>query len=45
MNGNFRLRSELSGTIAKRLKHDKNQLSVPGSLFNRYVTDIYKYIQ
>ena len=35
----FRLRSE--GAITKRLPHAKNQLSVPGSFFNQFVTDIY----
>ena len=41
MSRHFRLRSELSGAIAKRLPHAKNQLSVPGSFFNQFVTDIY----
>ena len=31
----FGLRSELSGAIAKRLLHAKNQLSVHGSFFNQ----------
>ena len=41
----FALSSELGGAIAKRLPHAKNQLSVPGSFFNQFVTeiDIYKY--
>ena len=30
MSRHFRLRSEFSGAIAKRLPHTKNQLSVPG---------------
>ena len=38
MSGHFRLRSELSGAIAKRLA--KNQFSVTGSFFNQLVTDI-----
>ena len=38
----FRLSSELSGAIAKRLLHAKNQLSDPDSFFNQFVTDIYK---
>ena len=41
MSRYFRLCSELSGTIAKRLPHAKNQLSAPGSFFNQFVTDIY----
>ena len=44
MSRHFRLSSELTGTIAKRLLHAKNQLSVPGSFFNQFVTDIYIYI-
>ena len=40
----FGLRSESSGAIAKRLPHAKNQLSVPGSFFNQFVTDIYTHI-
>ena len=44
MSRHFRLRSELSGAIAKRLPHAKKQLSVPGSFFNQFVTDIYIYI-
>ena len=39
----FRLSSELTGAIAKRLPHAKNQLSAPGSFFNQFVTDIYIY--
>ena len=35
MSRHFALSSELSGAIAK------NQLSVPGSFFNHFVTDIY----
>ena len=41
----FALNSELSGAIAKRLPHAKNQPSAPGSCFNQFVTDIYIYIQ
>ena len=40
MSRHFRLSSELSGAIAKRLPHAKNQLSVPCSFFNQFVTDI-----
>ena len=36
MSQYFRLRSELSGAIAKRLPHAKIQLSVLGSFSNRY---------
>ena len=43
MNRHFCLRSELTGAIAKRLPHAKNQHSVPGSFFNQFVTDIYIY--
>ena len=45
MSQHFALSSELSGAIAKRLPHAKNQLSVPGSFFNQFVTEIYIYIQ
>ena len=41
MSRQFRLSSELTGAIAKRLPHAKNQLSAPGSFFNQFVTDIY----
>ena len=41
MSRHFRLRSELSGAIAKKLPHAKNQPSVPSSFFNQFVTDIY----
>ena len=42
MSRHFRLSSaELSGAIAKRLPHAKNQLSAPGSFFNQFVTEIY----
>ena len=44
MSRHFALSSELSGAIAKRLPHAKNQPSVPGSFFNQFVTDIYIYI-
>ena len=40
----FALNSELTGAIAKRLPHAKNQPSAPGSFFNQFVTDIYIYI-
>ena len=43
MSRQFRLSSELTGAIAKRLPHAKNPLSVPGSFFNQFVTDIYIY--
>ena len=42
MSRHFRLSSELTGAIAKRLAHAKNQLSAPGSFFNQFVTDIQK---
>ena len=41
MSRHFRLRSELSKAIAQRLPHAQNQLSVPGSFFNQFVTEIY----
>ena len=44
MSRHFALSPELSGAIAKRLPHAKNQLSVLGSFFNQFVTDIYVYI-
>ena len=44
MSSHFRLRSELSGIIAKRLPHAKNQLSVPCSFFNQFIKDIYIYL-
>ena len=37
MSRHFRLNSEFSGAIAKRLRHAKNQFSVPGSFFNQFV--------
>ena len=40
MSRYFRVRSEISGAIAKRLPHAKNQLSTHGSFFNQYVTEI-----
>ena len=43
MSRHFRLSSELTGAIAKRLAHAKNQLSGPDSFFNQFVTDIYIY--
>ena len=44
MSRHFRLSSEPTGAIAKRLPHAKNQLSGPDSFFNQFVTDIYIYI-
>ena len=44
MSRHFGLNSELTGVIAKRLPHAKNQLSVTGSLFNQFVTDIYIFL-
>ena len=41
MSRHFRMASERSGPIAKRLPYTKNQFSVPGSFFNQFVTDIY----
>ena len=41
MSRHFRLSSELSGAIAKRLPHAKNLLSGPDSFFNQFVADIY----
>ena len=41
MSRYFGLSSELTGAISKRLPHAKNQLSVPGSFFNQFGTDIY----
>ena len=43
MSGHFRLSSELTGAIAKKNPHAKNQLSVLGSLFNQFVIYIYIY--
>ena len=43
MSPHFRLSSELTGAIAKRLAHAKNQLSVPDSFFKQFVTEIYTY--
>ena len=43
MSRHFRLGSELTGAIAKKLTHAKNQLSSPGRFFNQFVTDIYIY--
>ena len=40
----FRRSSELTGAIAKKLPHAKNQLPAPGSFFNQFVK-IYIYIQ
>ena len=45
MSRHFRLSSELTGAIAKRLPHAQNQLCVPGSFFNQFVTEIYIYKQ
>ena len=44
MSRHFALNSELTGAIAKRLPHAKNQPSAPGSFFNQFVTYIYIYI-
>ena len=44
MSRHFALNSELTGAIAKRLPHAKNQPSAPGSFFNQFVTDIYIHI-
>ena len=44
MSRHFALNSELTGAIAKRLPHAKNQPSAPGSFFNQFVTEIYIYI-
>ena len=41
MSRHFRLSSELSGAIARRPPHAKNQLSAPGCFFNQFVTDIH----
>ena len=43
MSRHFGLSSELTGAIAKRLPHAKNLLSMTGSFFNQFVTDIYIY--
>ena len=40
MSRYFALNSELTGAIAKRLPHAKNQPFPPGSFFNQFVTDI-----
>ena len=40
MSRHFRLSSELSGAIAKRLTHAKNQHYLPCSFFNQFVTNI-----
>ena len=39
MSRHFGLSSELTGAIAKKLPHAKNQLSGPDSFFNQFVTD------
>ena len=44
MSRHFRLSSELTGAIAKKLPHAKNQLSVTGNFFNKFVTEMYIYI-
>ena len=44
MSRHFALNSGLTGAIAKKLPHAKNQPSAPGSFFNQFVTDIYIYI-
>ena len=43
MSQHFDLSSELTGSIAKRLPHAKNQPSAPCSFFNQFVTDRYRY--
>ena len=43
MSRHFGLNSELPGAMVKRLPHAKNQLSMPGSFFNQFVTEIYIY--
>ena len=44
MSRHFLLRSELSEAIAKRHSYAKNQLSVPCSFFNHFVTYIHVYV-
>ena len=44
MSQHFALSSELTGAIAKGLPHAKNQLSMTGSFFNQFFTEIYIYI-
>ena len=44
MSRHFALSPELTGAIAKRLPHAKNQLYGPDSFFNQFVKDIYIYI-
>ena len=44
MSRHFALNSELTGAIAKKLPHAKNQPSAPGNFFNQFVTYIYIYI-
>ena len=43
MSRHFRLMSEFSGAIAKRLPYAKNRLSAPISFFNQFVTEIHIY--
>ena len=43
MSPHFALSSEFSGAMAKRLPHAKNQLSMSGSFFNQFFTEIYVY--
>ena len=43
MSRHFALSSDFTGAIAKRLPHAINQLSVSGSLFHQFVTEIYIY--
>ena len=45
MSRHFALSSELTGAIAKRLPHAKNQLSGPDSFFDQFVTDIYSRLR
>ena len=44
MSRHLSLSSLFSGAIAKIFPHAKNLLSVQGSFFNQFVTDIYIYI-
>ena len=44
MSRHFGLNLELTGTIAKRLPHAKNHLSLTSSFFNQFDIDIYRYI-
>ena len=44
MSRHFRLSSELTGEVAKKLPHAKNQISGPKNFFNQFITDICIYI-